>query len=450
MFKKILIANRGEISIRIIRACKELGIKTVAIYSEVEKDSLHVQMADESFCVGPAQAGKSYLNIPNIISAAQISGAEAIHPGYGFLAENPKFVEICQSHGIGFIGPTIEAMKQMGDKARARKIAEENDVPVIPGSPGLENEKEALQAARKIGYPLLIKAAAGGGGRGMRMVRSKEELLRSLPVAQGEAQASFGDPKVYLERFLDEPRHVEIQVLGDTKGDLLHFGERDCSLQRRNQKILEEAPSPAVTPALREKMGKTALKICQAVQYTGAGTVEFLLDREGSFYFIEMNTRIQVEHPVTELLTGVDLVKEQIRVAAGEELTYRQSDLKCSGHAIECRLNAEDPENFSPSTGTLEYLQFPGGPGVRVDTHLVNGSRILPFYDSLMAKILLWGRNRDEALARMGRALDECKVRGVKTNLPFFKRLMTLPEFRSGEVHVAFVEKLLLKEPVAL
>lgn len=450
MFNKILIANRGEIAVRVIRACKELGIKTVAVYSDVDKYSLHVQLADESYCVGPAPAAKSYLNIPNIISAAIISEADAIHPGYGFLSENANFAEICDSHHLKFIGPSIYAMERMGDKALARETVRKEGVLIIPGSPAIANEKEAENIAKSIGYPVLIKAAAGGGGKGMRVVHNKEELFKLLPTAQLEANASFGDARVYLEKFLFEPRHIEMQILSDTYGNHLYLGERDCSIQRRHQKLVEEAPSPAVDESLRKKIGETAVKVAKACNYTSAGTVEFLLDKDEKFYFIEMNTRIQVEHPVTEMITGLDLIKEQIKIAAGEKLKITQKDLKFRGHAIECRINAEDPESFAPSTGTIENLMLPGGPGTRLDTHIFSGYQILPFYDSLLAKLIIWGDSRNGSIARMNRALEEFKVHGIKTNIPFHKKLFAHPAFIKGDINTQFIEQTLTPRETAV
>lgn len=450
MFEKILIANRGEIAVRIIRACKELGIKTVAIYSDVDKYSLHVQMADESYCIGPASIAKSYLNIPNIISAALISEAEAIHPGYGFLAENPSFVEICESHHIKFIGPSKEAMNLMGDKTVARETVRKMGVPVIPGSQAVANEKEAEEIARSIGYPVIIKAAAGGGGKGMRLADNKGELLKLLPTAQMEATASFGDERVYLEKFLIEPRHVEVQILADAHGNCIYLGERDCSIQRRHQKLVEEAPSPAVGTELRKKIGEMALKAAKTCGYTSAGTVEFLLDKDKKYYFIEMNTRIQVEHPVTEMITGLDLIKVQIQIAAGEKLKVNQRDIAISGHSIECRINAEDPESFAPSTGTIETLILPGGPGIRIDTHIFTGYQISPYYDSLLAKLIVWGHTRKESLERMYRALEEFKIHGIKTNIPFHKKLLLHPSFKEGKVHTQFTEQFLANKEIVL
>lgn len=450
MFKKILIANRGEIAVRVIRACREMGIKTVAVYSDVDKYALHVQLADESYCIGPAPAAKSYLNIPNIISTALISEADAIHPGYGFLSENANFVEICESHHLKFIGPSIYAMERMGDKALARETVRKEGVPIIPGSSALANEKEAETIAKSIGYPVLIKAAAGGGGKGMRVAHNKDELLKFIPTAQMEANASFGDARVYLEKFLIEPRHIEMQILSDTHGNHLYLGERDCSIQRRHQKIVEEAPSSAVDEVLRKKIGEIAIKVAKACNYTSAGTVEFLLDKDKKFYFIEMNTRIQVEHPVTEMITGIDLIKEQIKIAAGEKLQITQKDLKFSGHAIECRINSEDPETFAPSTGTIENLMLPGGPGTRLDTHIFSGYQIAPFYDSLLAKLIVWGHSRDESITRMNRALEEFKIHGIKTNIPFHKKLFANPAFIKGDIHTQFIEHTMTQREAAV
>ncbi|AFV11842.1 acetyl-CoA carboxylase biotin carboxylase subunit AccC [Thermacetogenium phaeum DSM 12270] len=445
MFKKILVANRGEIAVRIIRACREMGIKTVAVYSEADRDSLHVSLADETVCIGGPQPAQSYLNIPNIISAAEGRGADAIHPGYGFLAENPYFAEVCEGRGIKFIGPPASAITEMGAKARARQLMVEAGVPVVPGSSGLLDENLDISAvAAEIGYPVMIKASAGGGGRGMRIARNQEELETALITARQEAEAAFGDGSLYLEKLIERPRHIEIQILADEYGHVVHLGERDCSIQRRNQKLVEETPSPAITPELREKMGEAAVRAARAVKYTGAGTVEFLLDRDGNYYFIEMNTRIQVEHPVTEWVTGIDLVVETIRLAAGEELGYEQEDVEFRGAALECRINAEDPEkDFRPCPGTItEYLP-PGGPGVRVDSGIYPGYRIPPYYDSLLAKLITWGRNRQEAIRRMERSLSEFRIAGVKTTIDFLRRIMENENFRRGEVDTLFVPMLL-------
>jgi acetyl-CoA carboxylase biotin carboxylase subunit len=443
MFKKILIANRGEIAVRIIRAAKELGIRTVAIYSEADRDSLHLQFADEAVCVGPAPSQDSYLNIPQIISAAIITGTEAIHPGYGFLAENPKFAEICESHGISFIGPSSQTITKMGDKVEARRIMKHAGVPIVPGSTKpVESLKDALRIIDKIGYPVIIKALAGGGGKGVRIVWSKDELERGLEVAAAEANAAFKNPALYIERYLHEPRHVEIQILADKYGNMIHLGERECSIQHRHQKLIEESPSPGVDEKLRAKMGEAALKATKAVKYNNVGTVEFLLDKDKNFYFIEMNTRIQVEHPVTELVTGIDLVKEQICLASGEKIRSRFSkkDLSLRGHAIECRINATDPDNgFSPCSGKIQSLILPSGAGVRVDTHIYPGYTIPPNYDSLIAKIITCGLTRQEAIARMKRALDECVIEGIKTTIPFHQKVLAHESFIKGEIHTHFL-----------
>jgi acetyl-CoA carboxylase biotin carboxylase subunit len=448
MFNKILIANRGEIALRIIRACKELGVKTVVVYSEADRESLPVRLADEAFCIGPPPATKSYLNIANIVSVAEVAGAEAIHPGYGFLAENASFAEICLNCGITFIGPPVVALEKMGAKAVARKTVAEAGVPVVPGSEGvIRDPADALALAREIGYPVLIKASAGGGGRGMRVVHNQAELERALKSAQAEAEAAFGNQEVYLEKYVEEPRHIEFQVLGDQQGNIVYLGERDCSIQRRNQKLLEEAPSVALTPALRKKMGEAAVRAARAVGYYSAGTVEFLLDKHNNFYFIEMNTRIQVEHPVTEMVTGRDLVKEQIRIAAGEPLGYRQADIRIEGWAIECRINAEDPaRNFAPCPGRVATYLPPGGPGVRVDSAVYPGYVIPPYYDSLIAKLIAWGRNREEAIARMERALEEFVIEGVPTTIPFHRRVLQNAFFRRGEVYTNFVQRRILTD----
>ncbi len=445
MFSKILIANRGEIALRIIRACRELGVKAVAVYSEADAKSLHVQLADEAICIGPPQATQSYLNTPRLISAAGITGAEAIHPGYGFLAENSSFAEICEQSGIVFIGPTAEQIRLMGDKVKARETAMAAGVPVVPGSQApLASADEAAALASQVGYPLMLKASAGGGGKGMRLVSSPAELGRAFAAASAEAAAAFGNPILYLERYVSPARHVEIQLLGDQNGSAVHLGERDCSIQRRHQKLLEESPSAAMTPDLRARMGEAAVGLAHSVKYLGAGTVEFLLDAQGNFYFMEMNTRIQVEHPVTEMVTGIDLVKAQIRIAAGEPLSLTQRDIELRGHSIECRINAEDPETFLPSPGKISSLRLPGGPGVRVDTHLYAGSTIPPFYDSLMAKLIVLGQTRDEAIARMLRALDELEIIGVKSTIPLHKRILTSPEFMAGRVSTRFLESVLV------
>ncbi|MGB9662964.1 MAG: acetyl-CoA carboxylase biotin carboxylase subunit [Moorellaceae bacterium] len=443
MFRKILIANRGEIAVRIIRACRELEIKTVAVFSEADRNSLHVKLADEAICIGPPSPGRSYLNIPNIIAAAQIAGADAIHPGYGFLAENAYFAEMCATSGFTFIGPSPRSIQLMGDKAAARATMIAAGVPVVPGSEGVVKDVDhALAVAKEIGYPVLVKAAAGGGGRGMRVAQNPAELRQAVQTAQQEAEAAFGNAQVYLEKYIEEPRHIEFQVLGDTHGHLIHLGERDCSLQRRHQKILEEAPSTALTPELREEMGRMALKAAAAAGYFNAGTVEFLLDKYGKYYFIEMNTRIQVEHPVTEEVTGIDLVKEQILIAAGERLSYRQEDIQIRGHALECRINAEDPaHNFRPTPGRVERYHAPGGFGVRVDSALYAGYEIPPFYDSLIAKVIAWAPTRAEAIMRMRGVLQEMVIEGVTTTIPFHLKIMDNAFFRRGEIYTNFIQR---------
>ena len=441
----MLIANRGEIALRVLRACRALGIKTVAVYSEADRESLPVRLADEAYCIGPAPSARSYLNIPNIISAALLSGADAVHPGYGYLSERADFAEICESHGLVFIGPPASAIELMGDKAEARRRVRQAGVPVLPGSEGPVGDEEALRVADDIGYPVMIKAAAGGGGRGMRVARSPEELRRLLPAARAEAQAAFGRGDVYLEKLLEGARHVEIQVLADRAGHTIHLGERECSLQRRHQKIVEESPSPAVDEELRRRMGEAAVRAARAVGYVNAGTVEFLLDPSGRFYFLEMNTRIQVEHPVTEMVTGVDLVKAQIRIAAGERLALRQQDVRLEGHAIECRVNCEDPDTFLPSPGTIQRLILPGGPGIRLDTAIYAGYTVPAHYDSLLAKLIAWGADREEAIARLWVALEELEVEGVRTNVPFLRYLVRQPEFLEGRLATDLVARLLAR-----
>ncbi len=444
MFRKILIANRGEIALRIIRACRELDVRTVAVYSEADRDSLHVRFSDEDICIGPPPSRESYLNIPRILSAAEITGAEAIHPGYGFLAENAEFAEICERSGLVFIGPTAEQIRRMGDKAEARRTMGAAGVPIVPGSEGaIDDEDDALAEARRIGYPVMIKAAAGGGGKGMRVATSDDEFRKAFSMARNEAEAAFNDPSVYMEKFIERPRHIEIQVLGDRHGGLVHLGERDCSVQRRHQKLVEEAPSPAMTPELREQMGRAALLGAEAIGYQGAGTVEFLYAADGSFYFMEMNTRIQVEHPVTELVTSLDLIKSQISVAAGRKLEVTESPA-FRGHAIECRINAEDPEHgFRPSPGQITSFHAPGGPGVRVDTHVYAGYVVPPQYDSLLAKLIVHGRNREEARIRAYHALEEFIIEGVHTTIPFLRRVLNHPEFVEGEADTGFVGRFL-------
>ncbi|HEY8484784.1 MAG TPA: acetyl-CoA carboxylase biotin carboxylase subunit [Longimicrobiales bacterium] len=452
MFRKVLIANRGEIALRIIRACRELGIRTVAVYSEADRESLHVRFADEDVCIGAGPARDSYLNIPRIIAAAEITGADAIHPGYGFLAENAEFAEICEQSNIVFIGPSAEQIRLMGDKAAARKTMAAVGVPTVPGSDGaVSDAAEALKVAREIGFPVLIKAAAGGGGRGMRVAPDEESFESLFQMAQYEAQAAFGDPSVYLEKYLSRPRHIEIQVLGDKHGRIEHLGERECSIQRRHQKLIEEAPSPALTPELRQAMGEAAVRGAQAIGYYSAGTVEFLLDEDGRFYFMEMNTRIQVEHPVTELVTGIDLVKEQIRVAAGEALSLPEGkSVELRGHAIECRINAEDPaRGFQPSPGTITIFHPPGGPGVRVDTHAYAGYRVPPHYDSLIAKLIVHGNTRAEALARMRLALESFIIEGIQTTIPFLLELIQDPAFVAGDIDTKFLERRMAERAAA-
>jgi acetyl-CoA carboxylase biotin carboxylase subunit len=451
MFQKVLIANRGEIALRVIRACRELAIGTVAVYSEADRESLHVRFADDDVCIGPAPSRSSYLNIPRIIAAAEITGADAIHPGYGFLAENAEFAEICKASNIAFIGPTPEQIRQMGDKASARRLAKEAQVPTVPGSEGILAEaEEALQVAEQIGFPVIIKATAGGGGKGMRIAHDAEQFAHLFGLAQNEALSAFGNGDVYVEKYLERPRHVEIQVMGDQHGTVVHLGERDCSVQRRHQKLIEESPSPALTPELREQMGTAAVALSAAIGYVGAGTIEFLLADDGNFYFMEMNTRIQVEHPVTEMVTGFDLVKEQIRVAAGEKLSFQTLN-GLRGHAIECRVNAEDPyRNFQPCPGLITAYHPPGGPGVRVDTHVYAGYRVPPHYDSLLAKVIVHGRTRDEALRRMGQALDSFILEGVTTTIPFLARVIRHPDFMAGRIDTRFLEResqLLRPEP---
>jgi acetyl-CoA carboxylase biotin carboxylase subunit len=450
MFRKVLVANRGEIALRVIRACKELGIETVAIYSEADRESLHVRFADDDVCIGPAPAKESYLRIARIIAAAEITGADAIHPGYGFLAENAEFAETCVASNIAFIGPTAEQIRTMGDKAAARRTMSDVGVPIIPGTPGpVEDVDSALEFARGIGFPVIIKATAGGGGKGMRVAKSEEEFARSFSLARSEALSGFGNDEVYLEKYLARPRHIEFQVLGDQHGSVIHLGERDCSIQRRHQKLIEEALSPAVTPELRQTMGDAAVKGAKAIDYVGAGTIEMLLDEDGSFYFMEMNTRIQVEHPVTEMLTGIDLVKEQIRVAAGEKLSVKELP-PTRGHVIECRINAEDPSrSFQPSPGRIEAFHPPGGPGVRLDTHVYAGYVVPPYYDSLLAKLVVQGRDRPEAIRRRQIALDSFIIEGVKTTTSFLGRVLAHEAFQRGEVDTKFLEREtgLFKEP---
>ncbi|HMA44449.1 MAG TPA: acetyl-CoA carboxylase biotin carboxylase subunit [Gemmatimonadales bacterium] len=451
MFQKVLIANRGEIALRVIRACKELGIATVAVYSEADRECLHVRFADDDVCIGQAPSRDSYLNISRIIAAAEITGADAIHPGYGFLAENAEFAEIVRTSGIAFIGPTPDQIRQMGDKAAARKLAQQLKVPTVPGSPGpVESLEDALAVATTIGFPVIIKAAAGGGGKGMRVAVDADAFTQAYNLARQEALAAFGSDQVYIEKYLARPRHIEIQIMGDQHGKVMHVCERDCSVQRRHQKLIEEAPSPALDQKLRDRIGGAAVGLAQAIGYVGAGTIEFLLDEDGAFYFMEMNTRIQVEHPVTEMCTNFDLVKEQIRVAAGEPLSMVLHGNRLRGHAIECRVNAEDPaRNFQPSPGLISTFHPPGGPGVRVDTHIYAGYTVPPYYDSLLAKVIVHGNDRDEAIARMRQALDSFIIEGVRTTIPFLGRVMRHPDFVAGQIDTKFLERepQLLKDP---
>ena len=446
---KLLIANRGEIALRILRSCRELGIATVAVHSTVDRNALHVQLADEAVCVGEAPSSRSYLNVPNILAAATSRGADAIHPGYGFLAENADFAEKCLDPGITFVGPSPASILAMGDKSTAKATMQQVGVPTIPGSEGLlRDPAEAAELADRMGYPVMIKATAGGGGRGMRLVPGPEQLESLFKAAQGEAEAAFGNPGLYMEKFIDRPRHVEVQVLADRHGNVVHLGERDCSIQRRHQKLLEEAPSPGLNEDLRRRMGDAAVSAARNIGYEGAGTVEFLVDRSGAFYFMEMNTRIQVEHPVTEMVTGIDLIAEQLRIAGGEPISMRQEDIHLCGHAIECRINAEDPRhNFRPAPGRITGWLPPGGPGVRVDSHVYTGYEIPPFYDSLIGKLIVWGVDRDHALRRLRRALSECAITGIPTTIDFHLALLDRPEFQRGEVYTKFVEQEMLGSP---
>jgi len=445
MFKKVLIANRGEIALRVILACREMGIRTVAVYSEADESSLHVRFADEDVCIGPPRASDSYLNVPAIISAAEITGADAIHPGYGFLSESAYLAEVCEACHIKFIGPSPQVIRLMGDKARARRAMKKAGVPVLPGSEGtLESEDQALKVAAEIGYPVLIKATAGGGGRGMRVVRSAPEMARAYRTASREAEAAFGVPDVYVEKYLENPRHIEFQILGDHFGNVVHLGERECSIQRRHQKLVEESPSPALSEKVRRKMGAVVVQAAREVQYANAGTFEFLMDGAGKFYFMEANTRLQVEHGVTEFVTGVDIVKEQLRVAAGERLSFKQGEVRFQGHAIECRVNAECPDTFVPSPGTISAFSLPGGPGIRVDTAMYGEAVVTPYYDSLIAKVMAYGRDRDESIARMTRALEMMVVEGIKTSIPMHLRILADPDFRAGRMSTGFMERFLV------
>lgn len=442
MFKKVLIANRGEIALRIMRACRELNIRTVVVYSEADKDSLPVRFADEAVCIGPPDSKNSYLNIPRILSAAEITDAEAIHPGYGFLSENANFAEVCESAGIKFIGPTPDAIRKMGDKAQAKEVMKKAGVPTLPGSDGpVTSDKQALEIAHQIGFPVIIKASAGGGGRGMRVVHTDVSLANAYLMAQTEALAAFGNAEVYIEKFMIDPRHIEVQILADEKGNVVHLGERECSIQRRNQKLVEEAPSPAVNARLRAQLGKTATMAAKAVEYRNAGTIEFIMDQGGNYYFMEMNTRVQVEHPVTEMVTGIDIVKEQIRIAAGMPLRFTQESIKFSGHSIECRINAEDPDTFVPSPGLITLFAPAGGPGVRIDSAAYTGYTVPPYYDSMVGKLIVHGNTRAEAIARMERALEEFVVEGIKTTIPLQRKICRETDFHNGKLSTSFLER---------
>ena len=446
MFKKILIANRGEIALRIIHACRELGVKTVAVYSEADENSLHVRFADEDVCIGPARSADSYLNVPAIISAAEITGADAIHPGYGFLSESAYLAEVCQACHIRFIGPDPSVIKLLGDKARARKAMKKAGVPMLPGSDGpVDGEERALKVAKDIGYPVIIKAVAGGGGRGMRVVRTPDELPQLLRMATREAEAAFGNGDVYIEKYLENPRHIEFQIIGDHHGNLVHLGERECSIQRRHQKLIEESPSPVLSEKVRRRMGSVVVDAAKAVQYTNAGTFEFLMDGEGKFYYMETNTRLQVEHPVTEMVTGIDIVKEQIRIAAGQRLSFRQSDITFTGHSIECRINAEDPVTFAPSPGLIHAWSVPGGPGVRVDTFAHSECTVSPYYDSMIAKVIVHGRDRQEAIARMRRTLEMTVIEGISTSVPLHLKILNEPDFQAGRLGTGFMDRFMPK-----
>jgi acetyl-CoA carboxylase, biotin carboxylase subunit len=446
MFKKILIANRGEVALRVIFACRELGIKTVAVYSEADENSLHVRFADEDVCIGPARSADSYLNVPAVISAAEITGADAIHPGYGFLSESAYLAEVCEACHIRFIGPDPQVIRLMGDKARAGRVMKKAGVPILPGSDGpIDSEEKALKLAKDIGYPVIVKATAGGGGRGMRVVRAAGELSHAVKTAQREAEAAFGVGDVYIEKYVESPRHIEFQILGDQHGNVIHLGERECSIQRRHQKLIEESPSPALSEKMRRKMGGIVIDAAKAVQYTNAGTFEFLMDPDGRFYFMEANTRLQVEHPVTEMVTGVDIVKEQIRIAAGERMSHRQGEITFTGHSIECRINAEDPDTFVPSPGLIHTFSVPGGPGVRLETFAHSDCTISPYYDSMIAKIIVHGRDRQEAIARMKRTLEMTVIEGIKTNIPMHLRILADGDFVAGKLSTSFMERFLAR-----
>ena len=443
LFKKILVANRSEIAVRVIRACKELGIKTVAVYSDIERDSIHVRIADEAVCIGPANSSQSYLNIPGILSAAEITDSEAIHPGYGFLAENPHFAEACHTSGITFIGPSPENMRLGGEKAKARQMMKRKGIPIVPGSDGpISSEDSVLKVARKIGFPVILKASAGGGGKGMRIVNEEKDIEQAYYLAQSEALAAFGNGELYIEKYIPDMRHIEVQIMADNKGNVIHLGERDCSIQRRHQKLIEESPSPISTEKFRKKIGDLAIRAAKAMKYRNIGTMEFIVEPDGNIYFMEINTRVQVEHSVTESVTGIDIIKEQIKLAAGLPLEYKQSNIRSSGHSIECRINAEDPERFIPSPGRITLFYQPGGPGVRVDTAAYCGWVVPPYYDSLIAKLIVHGRERGEAIMKMRRALDEFLIEGIKTTIPFHKKVLQHTDFAQGIFNTSFVEKI--------
>ena len=443
LFKKILVANRSEIAVRVIRACKELGIKTVAVYSDIERDSIHVRIADEAVCIGPANSSQSYLNIPGILSAAEITDSEAIHPGYGFLAENPHFAEACHTSGITFIGPSPENMRLGGEKAKARQMMKRKGIPIVPGSDGpISSEDSVLKVARRIGFPVILKASAGGGGKGMRIVNEEKDIEQAYYLAQSEALAAFGNGELYIEKYIPDMRHIEVQIMADNKGNVIHLGERDCSIQRRHQKLIEESPSPISTEKFRKKIGDLAIRAAKAMKYRNIGTMEFIVEPDENIYFMEINTRVQVEHSVTESVTGIDIIKEQIKLAAGLPLEYKQSNIRSSGHSIECRINAEDPERFIPSPGRITLFYQPGGPGVRVDTAAYCGWVVPPYYDSLIAKLIVHGRERGEAIMKMRRALDEFLIEGIKTTIPFHKKVLQHTDFEQGTFNTSFVEKI--------